>query len=140
MISESLRRGPAYIAVSAACVLFNNALLIWLDRMSVHYTLSVLISAALMIPLSFVLHSRFTYAVERTSAAFCRYASVSIVNTPIAWVLFYIIHDQRGLAMAISAPVVTGILFLWNFAGSDWAIAARSSNGPVGESIRDRTI
>jgi putative flippase GtrA len=133
MIPERLRRGPAYLAVSVTCVLLNNALLIALDRLSVHYVLSVLISAAVMIPFSFGLHARFTYAVEPSAASFARYASVLIVNTPMAWLLFFIIHDRGGLAMTFAAPIVTGILFVWNFAASDWAIAAQ----PRGHFVKD---
>lgn len=121
----SLRTSSVYVAVSLFCVLFNNLLLIWLDYLSVHYTLSVLISAAIMIPLSFFLHARFTYAVEPTSGAFWRYASVLIWNTPAAWLLFLIIHDRGGLAMIYAAPVVTVILFVWNYLASAWAIIAR---------------
>lgn len=121
----TLRRSSVYAAVSLFCVLFNNALLIGLDYMSVHYTLSVLISAAIMIPLSFFLHARFTYAVEPTSASFWRYASVLILNTPAAWLLFLIIHDRGGLPMLYAAPIVTVILFAWNYVASAWAIIAR---------------
>ena len=122
MISARLPRSSMYVAVSAFCVLFNNVLLIWLDRVHVHYTLSVIISAAIMIPLSFFLHARFTYAVEPTAAAFWRYASVLICNTPAAWLLFLLIHNLGGVAMLYAAPIVTLILFVWNYILSGWAI------------------
>jgi len=125
MSTARLRRSSTYVTVSLICVIFNNLLLIWLDSMSVHYTLSVIISAAVMIPLGFGLHARFTYTVEPTSSAFWRYASVLILNTPAAWLLFLVIHDCGGLPMVYAAPVVTGILFVWNYAASGWAILAR---------------
>jgi putative flippase GtrA len=124
MMFAKLRRSPIYVTVSVVCVLFNNVLLIWLDRLSVYYAVSVIISAAVMIPLSFVLHSRFTFAVEPSALSFWRYASVQIVNTPAAWLLLLIIHDKGGVPMIYAAPIVTFILFVWNFAGSGWAMLA----------------
>jgi putative flippase GtrA len=118
-------RSSIYVAVSAFCVLFNNLLLICLDRVHVHYSVSVLISAAVMIPLSFFLHARFTYAVELTSSAFWRYASVLVCNTPAAWLLFLVIHDLGGLPMLYAAPVVTLILFIWNYILTGWAMVMR---------------
>lgn len=121
------RRVSHYTAVSLFCVLFNNVLLIALDAAGIHYGAAVLISAAVMIPLSYALHCTLTFAAEPGWRAFVRYFGVQIVNTPVAWLLFLLIHDWGGLAMLFAAPVVTGLLFLWNFLTSGWAIAPRSA-------------
>jgi len=120
------RRAPRYFGVSAVCLLINNALLILLDAAGVHYAISVLISAALMIPLSFGLQSRFTFAAAGAWPGFLRYAAVMIVNTPLAWLLLWALHGEAGLPMLYASPLMTGILFVWNYLASGWAILARS--------------
>ena len=133
MMPGLLIRGPRYLAVSVVCVVVNNALLIGLDRLGVYYGLNVLISAAVMIPFSFALQVRVTFACEPTLRAFVRYAAILLVNLPAAFFLLALIHDWGRGSMPYAAPVVTMIMFLWNFVGSHWALLApRSSSGQPG--------
>lgn len=117
---------PRYLAVSAACVAFNTLLLIALDRAGVHYAPAVVISALVLIPLSYALHLTVTYRVAPGAARLARYAAAQIVNTPIALVLFFLIHDRAGLPMAWAAPAVMALMFLYNLTSSYWAIARRA--------------
>lgn len=125
MMPRLLIRGPRYLAVSLVCVLVNNILLIGLDRLGVYYGLNVLISAAVMIPFSFALQVRVTFACPATLRAFFRYAAILLVNTPAAFLLLALIHDWGRVSMPYAAPAVTMIMFLWNFVGSHWALLAR---------------
>lgn len=125
MILPSLRRSPIYLTIGSFCALFNNVLLIWLDHIRVYYGISVVISAAIMIPMGFALHARFTYLVAPTAAAFARYASLQLCNTPAAWLLLLIIHDWNGLAMMYAAPIITIILFVWNYVLTGWALSGQ---------------
>jgi len=131
MKGATVRRAPRYTAVSLFCVLFNNFLLIALDEVGIHYAVAVVISAGIMIPLAYALHSAVTFGAEPGWRAFARYFWVQIVNTPIAWLLFLLIHDWGDFPMLFAAPLVTGLLFLWNYFSSGWAIvphtATRSS-------------
>lgn len=124
--------GPAYLGVAVACVISNNIFLISLDAMGVYYVVNVILSAMVMIPLSYALHLHFTYELSHQTQGFWRYAMVQIVNTPIAVLLFFLIHDQLGLAMLWAAPAVTILMFIYNFVSSYWAVALgrtpRSSN------------
>lgn len=115
-------RAPRYIAVSLICVLVNNALLIGLDAVNVHYILSVLVSAAVMIPLSFTLQARITFRTNPEWSKFGRYFGVMIVNTPCAWAILWAVHDRGGVAMIYASPITIGLLFVWNYLGSGWAI------------------
>jgi len=118
---------PRYLGVSLACILFNNALLILLDDVGVHYAVAVLISAMVMIPAGFLLQSRFTFAASGSWHAFFRYTTVLIVNIPLAWLLLWAIHDQARLPMLYASPLMTLMLFVWNYLASGWAILARPS-------------
>jgi putative flippase GtrA len=120
-------RAPRYLGVSIGCVLINNALLITLDRIGVPYLKSLLISAAIMIPLGFLLQARITFGAPPGWLRFGRYAAVMIVNTPLAWLLLWALHDRAGLAMIYASPIMTAMLFIWNYMASGWAILARQS-------------
>ena len=116
-----------YAAVGAVCVAINNALLVGLDAAGIHYAVSVAISAAVMIPLGFALQAQFTFTAPATRAAFGRYAAVMIVNAPLAWLVLWVVHDRGALPMVYAAPVMTGLLFIWNYLASGWAITSRSA-------------
>lgn len=125
MTSATLQRSGRYLGVSLFCFLFNNALFILLDRTGVWYGASVVISATVMIPLGFVLQSRATFARELNWPAFGRYTLVMLANPPVAFMLFWLFHDQGGMPMLFAAPLVTGLLLVWNFLTSSWAILSR---------------
>lgn len=114
---------PRYLAVSVLCMVLNVGLLIALDRVGIHYIVAVLVSAAVLIPLSYALHLVWTYRVEPGARSFARYAGTQIVNTPISILLFFVIFDRLGLAMQLAAPIVIALMFLYNFLSSFWAIA-----------------
>jgi putative flippase GtrA len=118
-------QGGRYFGVSLFCLLFNNALFILLDQVGVHYGISVIISAAIMIPLGFVLQSRATFDRDLNWTAFGRYTLVMLANPPVVFALFWLIHQRGGLPMLLAAPVVTLIMFAWNFVSSRWAIQLR---------------
>lgn len=119
---------PRYLVVGLFCAVFNTALLIALDKAGLHYALATLISGAVLIPLSYVLHLRVTYRVAGGSGSFLRYAAAQAVNTPIALVLFFLICGLGGVPMTWAAPAVIGLMFVYNFISSFWAIALRSSS------------
>lgn len=122
-MSRLLASSPRYLAVSALCMALNAALLIELDRLGVHYAVSVLVSAAALIPSSYALHVFWTYRMTGRETRFRRYFATQIVNTPIALLLLFVIHDRLGIAMIWAAPVVIFLMFLYNFLSSFWAIA-----------------
>lgn len=121
-MTTHMKRAPRYIGVSLACVITNNALLIGLDAIGVHYVISVLISAAILIPLSFLLQAHLTFRATPDWSRFGRYSAIMLVNTPCAWAILWAIHDRGGLAMLYASPITIAILFLWNYLGSGWAI------------------
>lgn len=113
---------PRYSAVSVACLLFNNLLLIALDALGLHYILSVTISVLVMIPMGFFLQSRLTFAVGTGWPSFSRYAVALIGNLPLAWALMWLIRDKAGVPMLLAAPLISAIAFAINFVGSHWAL------------------
>lgn len=121
-MGNMFHRGPRYACVGLGCAVTNNLLLIGMDAAKIHYAIAVIVSALIMIPLSYYLQLHVTFSVEPEWGAFVRYASALLLNPPISWFLLFLIHDHGGLPMIWAAPIITLIMFIWNFAASNWAI------------------
>ena len=122
-MNRLLAASPRYLLVSGLCMGLNVVLFIVLEALHVHYVISVAISAMVLIPLSYVLHRSFTYRVEGGRRSFLRYAGAQLVNSPIALVLFFLVHDRLALPMFWAAPLVIMLMFAYNFLSSFWALA-----------------
>jgi putative flippase GtrA len=123
---DTLHRGPRYACVGIACALFNNFLFIGMDAADIHYGVAVIFSTLIMIPLSYCLQRYFTFSVPADWRAFGRYASVFIVNMPLSWFLLFIIHDLGSIPMIWAAPILTVVMFVWNFVASSWAMKRKA--------------
>ncbi|MEL7488042.1 MAG: GtrA family protein, partial [Pseudomonadota bacterium] len=118
-------RGVRYLAVAAFCAGLHNAIMIALDFANVYYGLSLIVSAAVLIPTGFFLQATFTFSADLTWRAFYRYAAVMIVNTPLSFVFLWALYDRLSLPMVVAAPLATIILLIWNFLASGWAVRRR---------------
>lgn len=126
MIIASLQRyGARYLGVSLFCLLVNNALFIALDHMGLWFGWSVVISTIILTPLGFTLQSLATYDRELNWVAFRRYALAMAANPFLVFLLLWLIRDLANVPMIMAAPLVTGLMFVWNFATSNWAILLR---------------
>ena len=124
MIQWLLRRGPRYLAVTAFCFAFNNFLLLALSWQGLHYLWCVLIAMMVMIPLSYWLHARFTFAKPCEWSTFVRFATTQAVNVPGSLLLFYLFRDRLHLSMNIAVPLSTTLMFAWNFVSAWWSMQA----------------
>ncbi|MDE2301002.1 MAG: GtrA family protein [Sphingomonadales bacterium] len=121
-----LATSPRYLAISGFCFLTSNALLIGLAALHLHYALCVIVSGLVLTPLSYALHTSFTYRTPRAWNTFWPYAAAQAVNTPAGLVLSWLLCGQLRLAMAFAAPIITVLMFFWNFTSSFWAVGQRS--------------
>ncbi len=126
--SRHIAHGSKYLLVAVGCAGLHNAIMIALDALHVHYGLSLIISAAVLIPVGYWLQGRVTFATDSSWASFWRYAMVMIVNTPMSFIALWLSYDRGGLPMWIAAPVSTVILLIWNYISSGWAL--KSTNSP----------
>jgi putative flippase GtrA len=120
--TRHILRGSRYLLVAIACAGLHNAIMILLDAAQVHYGISLVISAAVLIPTGYWLQGRVTFAAEHSWASFWRYAMVMIVNTPMSFAALWLLYDKGGLPMWIAAPVSTVLLLIWNYLSSGWAL------------------
>lgn len=123
-----VRHGSRYISVAAFCFSFNNILLVVLDRQGMSLFWCLLVSVIVMIPLSYLLHARFTFDQKHSQSNFIRFAVVQLLNFPAALLLLYVINGQLELSMPIAAPLTTTVMFCWNFVSARWALKFDKQN------------
>lgn len=118
---------PGYMIVAVTCIALNNAILIGLDIAGVHYVVSSVIAALVIIPASYALHAALTYRIKPGKTTFWRYAGLQAVNTPATVCLLFLFYDLGGLPMIYAAPLLTGIMFVYNYFAGFWAIASHKA-------------
>jgi putative flippase GtrA len=126
-VNALISTSPRYLVVGASCALLNAILLVVLDKAGAHYAWATVISGLVLIPLSYVLHTRITYRVSSGRGTFLRYAAAQAANTPIALILFFFVCGLGHVPMVWAAPTVISVMFLYNLTSSFWAIRVRST-------------
>lgn len=123
-----IERGPRYISISLFCMALSNLILIGVNRAGLSYTVGVLSSAAILIPVGFLLQARLTFATSWSWSAFYRYAFALLFNIPLSWIALFLIHDLGSIDMLWAAPAATTLLFFWTYLVSHWALIVRSTD------------
>jgi hypothetical protein len=114
-----------FFVVSVACALLHNAFMVAGDWLGWHYAASSLVSFATVAALGYWLHRAWTFPGARHSAmTFVRYAGSMSLNLPAFIAGMYLAVDLAGLPVAIAAPLVTVLLWAFNFAATRWALRA----------------
>ena len=118
-----LQRIPRYTLVAIACALLHNAILIGMDALGANVFWCQVASAAVLLPVGFLLQSRVTFRCERSWAGFLRYSAALITNFPVALLVLWLTRDLLALPMWVAAPISSIALFCWNYATSAWALS-----------------
>ena len=114
-----------FLAVSLACVVLHNAVMIGGDWLGLHYAGSALLSFAVVVGLGYWLHSAWTFpAAGRSGMSLARYAFSMSANLPLFLAGMFACVDLAGLPVAMAAPLVTVLLWGFNFAATRWALRA----------------
>ena len=120
-----VRRWPRYVIVAAICAVLHNAIMIGLDRLGAHYVVCQTASAAVLLPVGYLLQGRLTFGVERSWRDFGRYSAALITNYPVAIAVLWLLCDVLELDMIWASPISMVVLFVWNYMTSAWAFARR---------------
>ena len=115
-------RGWRYSLVGVTCVLLNYAIIVALSEVGLHYILAMLVAFAVVTPIGFFLHSRFTFGEPLRWPAFLRFSAGVASAAPIAFIAMIALISGLKLHVAIATPIATIIVFLWNFVAAHWAI------------------
>lgn len=126
-----LRRSPRYVGVAIACALLHNAIMIGLDRLGAHYVLCQTASAAVLLPVGYLLQGHLTFEARRSWRGFIRYSAALLTNYPVAIIILWLLCDVLALDMVWASPISMVLLFLWNYMTSGWAFSRHQSSNPV---------
>ena len=125
MASPLHRSGLRYLLVGGGCAAIHNLIMIAGAALGLHYLASVTASFLLLAPLSYRLHTSFTFAESPSAASFLRYSLAMLTNYPLTVALLFVFCDLFGAPMAVASPAATVVLVAWNYGASRWAIIRR---------------
>jgi putative flippase GtrA len=114
------------------CAVTQNLIMIGSGFVGLHYFPATLISVAVVVPLGYFLHCRFTFSRSRTLESFLRFASGFVLAYPFYLALMALFCSGLRWPVAISAPLATIVLFVFNYVWAHWAFVRtlRSSQQP----------
>ena len=114
-----------FFAVSLACALLHNVIMIGGDWLGLHYAASSLLSFAIVVGFGYWLHRAWTFpGAGRRGVTLARYALSMSLNLPAFVAGMFVCVDVAGLPVALAAPLVTVLLWAFNFAATRWALRA----------------
>lgn len=114
-----------YATVGAVCALIHNLVMIGSDFAGLHYLPATLLSFAIVTPLGYALHCRYTFRRDHSTERLLRFLAGVAVGYPISLALMVLFCSGLGLPVLVAAPLATIALFLFNYAAAHWAIVNR---------------
>jgi putative flippase GtrA len=124
-LRQHAARSPRYVVVSIICAVVYNGIMIGLDRAGMHYALAQAASAAVLLPLGYLMQAHLTFSKRRSWRDFARYSGALITNYPVAVLTLWLLCDGLHLDMVWASPISMVVLFLWNYVTSVWAFSRR---------------
>lgn len=118
-----------YLVVGGTCAVVNNAVLIGGDAAGLHYAVCVLLTFVFVLPLSYVIHTRWTFRTLLSWAGFGRFVGGSFVSLVVAGAAVALYRGLLGMPMVLSGPFATVTMTLYNYVMTRWAVRERARPG-----------
>jgi putative flippase GtrA len=118
-------RVSRYAAVGAFCAAASNVLMIGGDFAGLHYGVSCMICFVVVTPVAYLLHAGYTFREGRSLRGLGRFAWGGLAAIPLWFALMAICVSILKLPMLAASPLVTAMIFVWNYAAAHWAILGR---------------
>lgn len=119
-----------YTLVSGACLLLNNAILIAMDRAGSSLPAAVSLSFVIVVVVSYVLHSRFTFGAALRLTSFAQYAIAMAANIPLTFAMLWFWGRFVGLRVEFAAPIATGCMASLNYVLCRFTMSGRGRASP----------
>lgn len=116
-----------YALIGLVCAMLNYAIMLANDAAGGHYLVGTVIAFIAVTPAGYLLHSWFTFAEPLSAKPFMRFVAGIASAYPVATGLMIIFCSGLHLSVAVATPIVTGLMFAWNFAAAHWSILSRVS-------------
>lgn len=125
MNASLLAQGRRYTSVGIVCAITHNLIMIGADFAGLHYLPSTLLSFAVVTPLGYFLHCRFTFRTAPSLDGFLRFMAGIAVGYPLSLALMVLFCSGLSLPVIVAAPLATAALFVFNYLSAHWAIMRR---------------
>ena len=124
-VADFIAHGRRYLTVGALCALVYNLTMIGCDFAGMHYLPASLLSVAVVGPLGYFLHCRFTFKKTLSLMGFLRFMAGIALAYPLLLALMALFCSGLGLPVPIATPLATAALFVFNYVSAHWAIVRR---------------
>ncbi|WP_426169857.1 GtrA family protein [Sandarakinorhabdus sp. DWP1-3-1] len=115
-------RTACYTVIGAACAIMQNVVMIAGAALGAHYMPLAVLAFAIVTPLGYLLHARYTFVAPLSWRDFMRFASGIAAGFPLYFIVMATLCSGVGLPVVVAAPVATIVLYVWNYLSAHWAI------------------
>ena len=122
-----LRRTSRYAQVGLLCALSNNIIVIGMDRLGYSYVASVTLASFIALTIAYVLHARYTFRVRASTTGWLRFAIANMASILLSMALMFVLCGAFRMSASIAMPLVTALLFVWNYVLAHLVIAKTHS-------------
>ena len=122
-------RVPRYVVVGALCAGLYNLIMITGDALGANFIASSVVAFVINIAVGYTLHCRFTFSERMTLVGLARYTAAMLLNLPLSIGGVGLFNGLLRLPMWIASPLVTALLFAWNYVATHWAVVTRVLTG-----------
>lgn len=124
-LADFLAHMRRYLTVGALCAIVYNVLMIGFDFAGMHYVPATLVSFAVVAPLGYYLHCRFTFRKALSLEGLLRFMGGLAIGYPLLLGLMMLFCSGLGLPVLIASPLATAVLVAFNYLSARWAIVRR---------------
>jgi putative flippase GtrA len=123
MIGRTIaRQSTRYLAGGIACALLHNVIVIVASAYGMPYPAALVLSFCVVTPIAYMIHSAYTFEAGCSTRRLHRFMAGAASGFLVSAALMALFCSGLGTPVAIATPIVTVLLFLWNFALARWAI------------------
>ncbi len=115
-------RTARYTIVGAICAALNNVLIIGGDLLGIGYVAMSVAAFVVVTALAYFIHTSWTFRERRSVRGLARFSAGVATGFPLFILLMAILCTGFGMPVAIATPLVTVVLFVWNYALAHWTI------------------
>jgi len=111
-----------YLSVGVICAALHNLIVISAAWLGLHYLLALLLSAIVVTPAGYALHTLYTFGAVFSWSRFMRFVSGTIGGALLSLAIMFVLCTLFHVAVFIATPVATVIVFAWNYICARWAV------------------
>jgi putative flippase GtrA len=134
-MTMNMREIARYLAVGGVCAASQNAIIIGLTWTGRSYLLANILSAAVFVPLGYLLQSFFTFRVSPSINGLARFVIGVAAGLPLSSALLWITHGLCGIPIEIGSPLVTVLMTVYGFTVARW-VSQKRSRRPISGALR----